>query len=266
MATQLAIRINGLTATEMGFREEILVGWADGQDSSRSVATRPGPFGGLSSALESVAPRIIRFVGLIDGTTLETRDAALDQVIQNLEGLLEVSFEDSLGKVVFAELSRPVVAGEFQRQSFVIPDLRVTVELRAVQSPKIDVFSSIVRLGSALTNGGILVGTAPTLGRIWLHDATNPVFTLLDWRGNEVESLELTVSLSGSETVLVDLYQQEIYDVDDEVTLTRQDGYLTGGDFFEVLPKYADRTNELWPKLTVDDGEGWFEFKRFWRS
>lgn len=265
MAKQLAIRINGLTATEMGFREELLEGWADGQNSRRAFVPRPGPFGGFSSDLESVAPRIIRFVGLIDNTTIATREAALDKVKNNLRGKLEVTFTDSPCKVVFAKVTKTIVTGEVQHQSFVVPDLRVSVELTAVQSTKLDVYSSIVRLGDALTNGGILVGTAPTLGRIWIHEATDPVFTLLDWRGNEVASLTLTVTLSAAESALIDLYRQEIYEVDDEVTFTRNDDLLTDGDFFEVLAEYADRPNGAWPKLTVSDGQGWFEFRRAWR-
>ena len=261
------LRINGLTPTEMGFSTERLDGWADAQNSNRPIVPRPGPYGGFTSTQESVSPRIIRVVGLISGTTIATRDAALDAVVQNLEGQLEIIFDDSPGKVVLAYLSNYTTVG-IRPITFVVPDLRVTLEFTAVQSPKLDVYSSIVRCKAATSNGGILVGTAPTLGRIWVHNATNPVFTLSDWRGNEVGSMTLTITLSGSESVVVDLYNQAIYEVDaaEESGWNRNDALLTDGDFLEVLPKYADRTNEIWPKLSVSSGEGWFEFKRFWRS
>ena len=261
----MSLRINGLTPTQMGLTVADLAGWADGPSTSRGFVPRPGAFGGFASDLESVAPRTMRIVGLVTGQTVATRDAALSTVMQNLEGTLEVEFDDSPNKVMICRLSSVTTAGVVS-QSFVVSDLRVTIDLVAVQGVKLDKYSSIVRCKASTANDGILVGTAPTLGRIWVHNATNPVFTLSDFRGNSVESLTLTATIGAAESVLIDLYTQAIYDVDTEVTFTRNDAYLTAGDFFEVKPEYADRANSVWPKLSVSSGEGWFEFRRAWRS
>ena len=258
----MSFRINGLTPTQMGFTVAQLAGWADGPSSSFAFVARPGAYGGLPSPLESVAPRTVRFVGLITGQTTATRDAALSTVMQNLEGVLEFETDDAPGKVLICRRTSVTTTGI--NPSFVIPDLRVSVELTAVQSPKLDKYSSIVSLAAG--NGGILVGTAPTLGRIWVHNATNPVFTLSDFRGVSRDTLTLTATIGAAESVLVDLYTQSIFDVDDEVTFTRNDALLTAGGFFEVLPEYADRTNSKWPVLTTSSGVGWFEFRRSWRS
>lgn len=262
----MSFRINGLSPTDLGFTVARLNGWADGPTVSRGYAQRPGPYGGFVSDLESVAPRIIRFEGLITGQTIATRDAALDTVTASLEGLLEVEFDDSENKVVLARLHKMTVVGVPDQHNFVIPDLRVIVELIAHQAVKFDKYGSIVRLGDAWTNDGILVGTAPTLGRIWIHEATDPVIKLYDFRNIEVESITLTVTLSASESLIIDLYAQAIYEVDSETSFTRNDSLLTAGQFFDVKPEYADRANEIWPKLDISDGFGWFEFRRCWRT
>ena len=257
--------INGLTPTEMGFHVEQMSGWASGPTVRRGAVALTGPWGHIPSQSFSYQPVSIKAVlGIVD-VAVASRDAAIAIVQDRLRGLMEFVADDQPDKVALVRLSSVGVASYHPPSSFAVGDVLVAITLTMYQALKVDA----VALTRALTTAGqtVRVGTGPTVGRIWIRGAaTNPTITLTNFRGEEVESIEITDTLTSAQSLMIDLFNEHIYDVTDPANFVRHDDVKTGGAFFTILPEYGDRINSLWPRLTLAAGTGWIEYHRTWRS
>lgn len=267
----MTLRINGLTDTEMGFAGiESLQSWLDGPRVVRGSTLLPGFTGAVASSQQAVQEREISFTAIINNVTVSARDAVVDDVGDRLRGLLEVTFDDQPTKRVICRLTSHTNQGFQPGVSFGVGDLRVGVVLTAYQAIKVSTLPRIIAL-PANTPRIVRVGTAATVGRIWIQgSSTNPVINLTDWRGVLVESMTVTGSRTASQSWMLDLIGETFNEVTNVTTFVRANDDIAPtvgfNGFFVIKPEYADRLNSVWPRLELTSGTGWLEYWELWRS
>lgn len=254
------IEINGTDPSTYGFTAMEADGLLSTPTLSFEHHTLPDR-AGARVGLTRTATRPFQVRGLLESTSLDAARAALD-------GLNTLVLAAQPSTLVFAwsttrRLSARCLGVQVNALGTLFGVLRHDVRL-LFEAPDPPFFegTSEHAVGSIQSTGKSLpAGNAPFFPLIAVEGPSSQIeVTLLDSTGGEVASMLFSTDLllTSTETLFIDLDRQTVY-VDDSTTPGSTDAEsmiaeLSSGDFFGVLPEYADVASSSFAVLCVDSG------------
>lgn len=257
--------INDREVQTLGLYPTVLERWGAGIEYAFESMPVPGRLGHLPAGTMSASPRVIRLTGDIDAATVAERDAKLAAVLAPLRGLLEIRAGDAPDKVLEGYLVGELSDGVVPTKSFVdgSAGLSLTLHLWCPSPVKRDRFAQTIAFGAAATP--VPLGDLPSGGLVRiLGAATNPVLRYRDARGQLVQEMAFTTTLTSAQYLEIDLDRQTAVKVSAGVRTNAQ--ALWTGDYPVPDPGDGDPTGAAWPTLEVTAGSGLYHHARRYRS
>jgi len=210
-------------------------GWRDGLSVLNTDSQLPQKAGTIPLAMEEeTEPRQIDLDLLVvapNNTQLESR---MDELKARLyAGTIEVSFGDDDTRIFYARVNGfetspidPAFIGRARRVSLIFhcPDPQVYEK-----------HGQVIGFSDEAARLPIASGTVLPTFRI-SGSVTDPSLSLKDFRGREVETFDLSVTLSASAARIIDMEKASVTDAGGNNKISE----FAGGAFFALLPKYAD--------------------------
>lgn len=228
----------------------------------------PGRTGGLDSPFGTVEPFVLRFQANGNVETVAARTALVDWLLDLVSGSKELRDRDTPDRVMRGKVR--VFDTSVESPAFVNIKPTVVVEFECSNIARWDVHPQSVVLGS--TPVQIACGNLPHGGRLYLTGAAAGALSSevrIQYRGITgllLNELVVLPALSSGEHAIIDFDAQQIVKVDTSNAQTAVDGWLTGGDFFRIVPRGSNRRAGVFGTLSLSSGAGVYVWRRNWVS
>lgn len=259
MAYTDLVYINDTDINDLGLRVTDFGEWWSGPSYERGSAAPYGLMGSVPATEATVKPKALTLSMALPSATVAGRVAALDTVRHHLRGLLEVRFGDDSDRVAYGLLESDSTPARWPEVAFVTGDLAPRLQIVFYDVAKYDRGGSVVGFDS--TRRQIPLGTAPSGGKIFIHNATDPVLRYRSASGTIEQSMTFTVTLASTEALEIDLGAMTVTKISSG---TRTDALstLTSGWFFHLDPADGDGGNSVYPTLETTTGTAEIRYRK----
>ncbi len=203
-----------------------------------------------------------------EGTTRTSREPKVDglhfRVTGEFSAATEELFEDGKDTFLYLLSFEDIairVGNRTDRQRFGTVDGAVTMRPDAASAdgftradvafdlycdnPALIATTSTNVTGAAATDLTVALGTRRSFGFFTIEGATDPLLTYKHYDGTTLKTLQL----DGSGDFEVDMYNRRVW-----LDGVRNDGLVTGGDFFAFDPRHGDWAANQFPKFRTSSG------------
>lgn len=260
----MGVKINGTDLADLGVGMTSISGWADGPRESRSSTDTAGMFGPRQGATKTVDARTLSVEGLIKGTTVEGRHPVLDAALSHMRGTCEIVPDDQPARVAVGELQRTRVTALNDLLVFARGVIQVRWDFVCWEALFRDLHAQIASFDS--TARPVPMGTGPHRGLVTVTGVSaGAKLVVRDFRGKEVASMTFTSALAADEAYIVDLYRHRLL-LSDSGAESFADVEISAGGFWTFSATWANPSDEAWPTMEIDSGEGYLTYYRRWLS
>lgn len=228
---------------------------------SRESSSVLGRLGLVSSSLGAGGEKRLPMTWRLSATVANRR-SRLDELYRWLDGLLEVEFSDSPGRVYLAHLDQAATQSAFDAAEFVNGQLQIPVEL--IMDTPAGLSKGVSSVGVGTHRAFLPLGTLPSEPTFYIPGAWTDL--LIQYFHGLTEELLAALQLEGSadssSITIIDAENEEIW-VWDTATGALVDGIATGlygeGSFPVFDPGDGTHANPPFVTCSVDGEARWRE-------
>ena len=241
----------------LNFSVTSVPGWANGPVVQRPRYPTLGRAGGQSGSITTTPGRAFSVGGILTATSVATRDAKLATLMDNVSGIQDWRFGDSVGKFIRAELvgtQTQAFLGDGGGFSARNPNLTVGLDLFADYPHRLDVDGTVVAFSTA---GATFTGGTEDSGGVIeiIGSSSAPSVTVKDWRGDQKAAIGLSATVATGASLEIDLDRRTITSISATGGRTDSDSKMTStGAFFRLNRDWWDYGASVGCTLTITSG------------